>query len=206
MKLTARFDVVVTSLYLNEFRKGGHTYITKALAVNGPEWKEYMRELLKHEKRYHINKVEGNHVYFTIPYTSYSYHVLIMDQDVFFVKPFILKGGFEYWFVGSWKKGNLLKLKKRIASQSEHAKMELLSLREEDVDFFVPDILERLPGRRREVLRRAVEMGYYQFPRRINLKGLGKKLRLSPATVREHLRYAENELLPVAFKQMHSAV
>ncbi|MEK6954268.1 MAG: helix-turn-helix domain-containing protein [Candidatus Micrarchaeota archaeon] len=206
MKLTARYDVVVTSIYLNEFRRGGHTYITKALAVNGPQWKEYLKELLKHEKRYHINKIEGNHVYFTIPYTSYSYHVLIMEQDVFFVKPFILKGGYEYWFVGSWRKENLLKLKNRIARHSEHAKMELLSLKEGEVDFFVPDILERLPEKRREVLRRAVELGYYEFPRRINLKQLAKKLHLSPATVREHVRFAENALMPLAFRQMHSGI
>ncbi|MFH1258093.1 MAG: helix-turn-helix domain-containing protein [Candidatus Micrarchaeota archaeon] len=203
MKLTAKYDVVVTSIYLNEYKKGGKTYVTKALAVYGPDWREYVAMLAKHEKRYNIRRIEGNHIYFTIPYNSYSYHTLVMDEELFFVKPFILKGGHEYWFVGSWDKRNLLRLKDRIGKKSEHAKIQLLKLKEQPVDFFVPDILEKLPAKRKEVLKKAVEMGYYSFPRRINLKMLAKRLHISPATIREHLRLAENEILPIAVSQMH---
>ncbi len=204
MKLTAEYDVVATSIYLNEYKKKGRTFVTKVLAVNGPDWREFTSELNEQMRRYHIKKIENNHIYFTIPVTSYSYHTLILDEDVFFVKPFILKGGYEYWFVGSWGKENLLRLKKRIDSQSEHAKMQLLNLREEEIDFFVPDIIERLPERRRELLKKAVELGYYAFPRKINLKELAKKTHLSPATLREHLRSAENAIMPLAVKQMHN--
>ncbi len=203
MKLTAKYDVVVTSIYLNEYKKGGKTYVTKALAVYGPEWKEYVLELERKMKRYEIRKIEENHVYFNIPTTSYSYHTLILDEDVFFVKPFILKGGSEYWFVGSWDKKNLLRLKEKVGKRSEHATLQLLKLKEQRVDFFIPDILEKLPEKRRDVLKKAVESGYYSFPRRMNLKQLARRLHISPATLREHLRLAENALIPMAVRQMH---
>ncbi|MFH0970999.1 MAG: helix-turn-helix domain-containing protein [Candidatus Micrarchaeota archaeon] len=203
MKLTAKYDVVVTSIYLNEYKKGGKTFVTKALAVYGPDWKEYIAELSRELKRYHIRKIEGNHIYFTLPAKAYAYHTLVLGEDVFFVKPFILKGGYEYWFVGSWDKKNLLRLKDKVGRKSEHAKIQLLKLKEQPVDFFIPDVLEKLPEKRRDVLKKAVELGYYSFPRGINLKQLAKRLQLSPATLREHMRLAENELIPMAVRQMH---
>jgi predicted DNA binding protein len=203
MKLTAKYDVVVTSIYLNEYRKGRKIFVTKALCVNGPDWKEYIAELELQMARYNIRKIEGNHVYFTIPNNAYSYHTLILDEDVFFIKPFVLKGGFEYWFVGSWEKENLLQLKNRIGKQSEHAKIQLLSLKEEPIDFFVPDILGKMPLKRRAALKKAIELGYYSFPRKVNLLALSKNLKLSPATLREHLRLAENEIMRMAARQMH---
>lgn len=203
MLLTAKYNVVATSIYLNEYKKAGKIFVTKALSVNGPDWKAYVSELSKQMKRYNIRKIEGNHVYFTIPSTSYSYHSLILDEDVFFVKPFILKGGFEYWFVGSFKKENLLRLKNKIGRKSEHAKIALLSIKEQPVDFFIPDILEKLPIRRREILRKAVELGYYSYPRMINLKQMAKKLHLSASTLREHLRLCENRIIGLSASQMH---
>jgi len=46
-----------------------------------------------------------------------------------------------------------------------------------------------------QVLKKAYETGYFEWPRRINLDGLARKLGLAKSTVLEHLRKAEKKIL-----------
>ncbi len=52
-----------------------------------------------------------------------------------------------------------------------------------------------LTSKQDNIIRIAYELGYYDFPRRINLTELAKKLNLSPATVAEILRRGENRII-----------
>jgi len=55
--------------------------------------------------------------------------------------------------------------------------------------------LDRLTEKQRLVLRTAHRLGYYEVPRRIDSRRLGRALGLKAATVVEHLRKAEQRLL-----------
>jgi len=55
--------------------------------------------------------------------------------------------------------------------------------------------LDRLTEKQRLVLRTAHRLGYYDVPRRIDSRRLGRALGLRAATVVEHLRKAEQRLL-----------
>lgn len=52
-----------------------------------------------------------------------------------------------------------------------------------------------LSDRQREVLRIAIEEGYYEHPRKISRDGLAEFLGLTGSTVSEHLRKAESKIL-----------
>lgn len=52
-----------------------------------------------------------------------------------------------------------------------------------------------LTPKQEEVLLRAYELGYYSYPRKIDLKELAKRLNLSPSTVAELLRKSEIKLI-----------
>lgn len=56
-------------------------------------------------------------------------------------------------------------------------------------------IASGLTRRQREVLRLAVEEGYYDVPRRTNSEELAEELDCAPSTVSEHLRKIEAEIL-----------
>ena len=60
---------------------------------------------------------------------------------------------------------------------------------------FVTSPLDRLTERQRVVLRTAYRLGYYDVPRSIDSRKLGRALGLEAATVVEHLRKAERRLL-----------
>lgn len=201
LRLTEKYDVAVSSIYLNVYKKGGRTHISKVLAVNGRDAQAYIGEVLKTMRRYRIKHAERNYIFFSVPHNALSYHTLILGEDVFFIKPFVLKNGFEYWTVASWDKRSIMRLYKKIKTTAEKATIEMLSLKQEEVNLFLPDALQRLSRRQFEVLCKAAELGYYSYPRGIDLKQLAKKIRLSPSAAREHLRLAEAKIVPVALQQ-----
>lgn len=205
LALTRKYDVTVLSLYLNVYKERGKTIISKALAVNGPDANAYIAEVLKTMRRYRILHAERNYIFFSVPHDALSYHTLILGEGLFFIKPFFLKEGREYWTVASWEKKAILGLYKRVARNSEKASIELVSLRQEDVDLFIPDVLQRLSDQQFSALRRAADLGYYGYPRSINLKALAKKAGKSPSALRELLRTAESKLVPVAVRQFQRA-
>lgn len=207
LQLTKELDVTVLSVYLSLYKKGGRNFINKVFSVNGPDADEYIRRMNGGHHRYEIHHVEDHYVFFSIPLDpdSISYHALVLDDQTFFVRPFVLQGGFEYWTVASWDKKALTELykkAKKAQDKNEKAQIELLSLKKAPVDLFVPDALQRLGNVQSRVLQAAIDHGYYGYPRKVSLKTLASRLGLSAATVREHLRKAEAKILPAATEQL----
>jgi hypothetical protein len=54
---------------------------------------------------------------------------------------------------------------------------------------------ELLTGRQKEVLAMAISLGYFDFPRKISLTELSKKVSIKPSTLSEILRNAERKIL-----------
>lgn len=202
LDVTERFDVTAHSVYLNAYEKRGRQFVSKVLAFHGKDAKAAMAELVCTMRRYAIHRVEGNCVFFTIPAGALSYHTAFLDENVFFIKPFFLKEGREYWTVGAFDKKDIRALVRKIRKDGRSSNVELLSLKKQRPDLFVPDALAGLGPKQNEVLLAALDAGYYGYPRKTTLKALGHRLGLSPATVREHLRKAEARILPAAVQPM----
>ena len=57
------------------------------------------------------------------------------------------------------------------------------------------DILSVLTEKQRDILITAHENGYYDYPKKINSEKLSEKVKVSKATLVQHLRKAEGRLL-----------
>jgi len=57
-----------------------------------------------------------------------------------------------------------------------------------------------LTSKQERVLKSALEMGYYEFPKRISTEELSKALGLAPSTISEILRRAERRIISGYFK------
>jgi predicted DNA binding protein len=66
---------------------------------------------------------------------------------------------------------------------------------ESDDSRLVPVDLERLTARQREVLQRAYELGYFEYPRDANAAEVAESLGIGSSTFVEHLNTAQSKLL-----------
>ncbi len=88
-----------------------------------------------------------------------------------------------------------------IAFTGREALTELLErLKEEKVDVNILRLssvadVETLTSRQRSIVEVALEQGYFDYPRRITLRSLAKKVGVSASTVSEVLRRAEKKIL-----------
>ena len=75
---------------------------------------------------------------------------------------------------------------------------ESLTISVDQVGTYAPDrndMLSALTDRQLEVFRTAVELGYYEIPRRATHEEIADRLGVAPSTVDEHLRKAESRVL-----------
>jgi DNA-binding CsgD family transcriptional regulator len=75
---------------------------------------------------------------------------------------------------------------------------ESLTIAVDQVGTYAPDrrdMLSTLTDRQLEVFRTAVELGYYEIPRRATHEEIADQLGCAPSTVDEHLRKAESRVL-----------
>jgi predicted DNA binding protein len=73
-----------------------------------------------------------------------------------------------------------------------------LTITVDQVGTYAPDrrdTLSMLTDRQLEVFRTAVELGYYEIPRRTTHENIAERLECAPSTVDEHLRKAESRVL-----------
>ncbi|QXJ28726.1 Bacterio-opsin activator domain-containing protein [Saccharolobus shibatae B12] len=72
------------------------------------------------------------------------------------------------------------------------------------VDFndFIPTFFDLSEQERNAVLQ-AIRLGYYEYPRKINLEELGKIMGISKPTLEEYLRKAEKKVMSKIFREFY---
>jgi predicted DNA binding protein len=60
---------------------------------------------------------------------------------------------------------------------------------------------DTITARQEQILRIALEAGFFDYPRRIGLKELAKKLNMSPSNLSEIIRRAEKNLITAYFRE-----
>ncbi|GAI84170.1 unnamed protein product, partial [marine sediment metagenome] len=103
--------------------------------------------------------------------------------------------GYETWEIGSWEKGELSKFIKNVEKLS--IEFKLLKFHKTNVDnVFFPKLMPNLTDKQKRSIELAIQEGYYESPRKIDLRKLAKKRNISLATYQQHLRTAEEKLIP----------
>lgn len=200
LDLSKKFSVTLTSYYLNVFKEGKNEYVSKALNVMGKDKEAFLDELQKDSRVKHF-RVEGNQAYFCIA-PQKIFHNAVLDKSIFFVKPILVKNGFEYWSIASWDKRAINNLISKIKKTKRFATVELISLKKSKLNFFMPNIFNNLTEKQINAIVLAYENGYYDQPRKINVKQLAVKTGFSRSTLQEHLRKCEGKLLKAVLEQL----
>jgi predicted DNA binding protein len=184
--------------YLNNYDERGETFINKVAITTGARKSELLRRLAE-DPRLVSKHADGAQLFYTLRAKD-AFHELLFDKTIFFTKPILVRNGFEYWSVASWDKNHLTALYERVKSLEKQKKalIEMTEVREEPLDLFLPNVLSRLTDKQREAVASAVRNGYYEYPRRVSLEALARKLGVPRTTLQSHLRKAERALVPAA--------
>ncbi len=192
-----KYKLTVLCFPLNRFEKQGQVFLTTAHIVLG-EQKDMMAYLAEISKnpRYENLEHEGNIVIYTLRAKKKATHLqMYLSPELIFVKPIVVKpDGFEYMHVAALQKKVLTDFLV-IAQKWVHIEVQKIA-RERVRDFYVPHVMPDLTEKQKKAITLAYRNGYYSFPKKTEIKSLAKIAGLSPSTFQEHLRKAEQRLIP----------
>jgi len=110
----------------------------------------------------------------------------IIKKNCVFVGPTVVKDGVENWHIMAPTREELQDV---VSGMEQYA--EIAYIRNSEG----PNSEVGLTERQMRTLKTAVEMGYFDTPRRASIKDVALALKVSPSTAVEHLRKAEKKVL-----------
>lgn len=191
--LTKKFNLVIKGVALNSYEENGKYFHSNVIYLSGKrENQDKLFLNLKKDKK--VVKVirNGNQI---ISLVEGKEHIFTyFDKSFFFLKPVVIKEGFEYWELGSWDKKKLTKFYNDI---KKFAYVKLLKMKKGFPQVFIQQTMQNITDKQKDAFEFAKEMGYYNFPRRYSVEKLAKMKKVPRTTFQGHLRKAENKILDV---------
>ena len=192
-----KYKVTDLVYLLNAWEENNLFYYTEAHILQGKE--KNKKRFIKDFKKEKTNKKFEQKGNFLITLTErpswMAAYMPLWDKKIIQTSPVIQKtDGTELWEMACWDKEPLTNILHRLPKEF---KIKIKSIQQTKLDeLFLPHIMPNLSDKQKEVLELAVKEGYFNFPRKINLDGLAKKMKISKQTLQQHLRVAEKKLVP----------
>ncbi|MBS3078086.1 helix-turn-helix domain-containing protein [Candidatus Pacearchaeota archaeon] len=202
-----QFNVTTIGTPFSVYIKNNITYSPQLHKVEGePENIEKFFKDLRKDKKISNVEIEGNNLFLIEVQKKKKVTASIfstLGPKIIFVKPvFVDKEGYEYWEVASWEKEILAKfiegIIKEVSREVEVLKLEQTKLK----DIYFSHLMPNLTVNQSLAIRLAFERGYYLWPRKTSLGKLAKEAKISIPTFREHLKKAEEKLMPNLISQV----
>ena len=176
--------------------KNEKTYAPQLQTIYGKEENiQNFIDDLKKDSRVHKLEHQGNSIFFVeerkdaIPSSFY-------EPKLVFAKPVVVDTeGYEYWELASWETENLTKFVNLLHHHFPEYKL-LKMQRTKLKDVYFQHLSPDLTFLQKQSLQIAIQEGYYNYPRKTELRKLAQLMKISLATYREHLRKAEHKILP----------
>jgi len=192
-----KFNVTILAFPLNTVIDDKTAYLTAGhLIVGEKKNKEKYFAFVKKQSKYKNLEIEGDFVVYAYEAPIKETHLqMYFTPEIFFIKPVTVKpDGFEYVEFGSWDKKNLTAFFKRV---KKWLKIYDFSIKRQKVtDIYLPHLMPKLTEQQKTAVSIAYQQGYYEYPKKTNINKLAKTMKLSPSTFQEHLRKAEEKLMP----------
>jgi len=191
-----KFKVQTVGAPFNVYNLKGKTYAPQLQTLSGTDSniKKFIEDL-RHDSRVTNLETEGNMIFF-LEVRKESIPSSFFDPKLIFAKPVKVDlEGFEHWELASWDKNNLMEfIRKTKQSFPQHKLVRIQEIKLRDTYF--THIAPKLSPNQKEALEIAIKEGYYHYPRQIELRKLASIMKISLATYREHLRRAEEKIIP----------
>jgi len=191
-----KFKITTTGMPFNVYIEKGTAYSPQIQTLQGNEKdiSTFIIDLKKDPKISNLER-EGNTVFFIekrtdkIPATFYNPKLL------FFKPVFVDTTGYEHWELTSWNKSILtdfINNLKQSINLIEIKGIQQIKLK----DIYYPHLLPELTENQKRAIELAISQGFYMWPKKTSLGKLAKQMKISVPTYREHLKKAEEKIVP----------
>lgn len=192
-----KFNVSLQSVAFSVFKEGNRTITSSMHYVSGDEINidKFIKDLKKDPN---VIKIERKGNMFLLLEKAKQKAVKYFNPKIMFVKPVLIdKDGYEYWEISSWEKKIVADFVNNIKKDVKDFKLlKFINTKIDNV--FFPKLMPDLTSKQKQAIELAIENGYYFTPKKTSLRKLAKLMRVSLATYQQHLRIAEEKLLPNA--------
>lgn len=196
-----KFNVTdIGGIAFNVFREKGKIHAPQIQVLSGKEEdvKAFIKDLKK-DKRVKNFEREGNAVFF-VEARPDEFPSAFHNPKLFFFKPVTVDTrGYEYWEVASWRKETLTEFIKNLQHSLHDVKVEKIQ-QGKLTDIYFIHFRPELSKQQKRALELALELGYYEWPKKAGFKKLAKAMNVSVQTYREHLKKAEHKVMPDLIK------
>jgi predicted DNA binding protein len=169
--------------------------------VSGP--KDNVSSFLKElEEMPQVKNIEIRDNHFIGRYQDKPGYEEFYNREIFYVEPWTINGitNEHRLHLGSWQKEHLTALYNKLR---QHHKGSILNITEDkSPNLFLFSIFPQITQKQREAIELAVQHGYYEYPRRVEVKELAQIAKCSFSTFHAHLRKAEKSLIPQMTKSL----
>jgi predicted DNA binding protein len=191
-QLAKKFNLNLTGYPISNYEKNNRLFLNLIGTIRGEKVdKENLIKSLKKSK-YVVNLDENN----------WLFNLLIREDKKFkpFYSPFFIyispikidSNGTYSYHLGSWNREEITKLLNFIERNYNY---KLLNLKQENItNISILGIQPALTKKQRNAYELAVKKGYYEYPKKIELKQLAKLSGISYSTFQQHLKYAEKKI------------
>lgn len=191
-----KFKVTDTGISFNIFQKQGITHSPQIHTLHGDakDIKRFLKDIKK-DKRVKNLEIEGAS-FFCIEVRKEKVPSTFKTERLIFVKPvFVDKDGYEYWEIASWERKILTNFIKNLEKDIKNVKI-LKIIQTKLTDVYFSYLSPKLTPKQKRAMELAFEHGFYNWPKKTDFGKLAKLMKISIPTFREHLKRAEQKLMP----------
>ncbi len=190
-----KFKVILQSSNPSVYREKGRDISSSIHYMSGnPEnIKEFLNDLSKDKN---VFKIEQKGDMFFLLEKAKGKAVKYFNPQIIFTKPVLMDNkGYETWEIASWDRKVIGTFLDKVERDFEN--YILLKFKEVKIDnVFFPRLMPNLTELQKRAVELAIQHGYYQTPRETDLRKLAKIMNISLSTYEQHLRAAEEKLIP----------
>jgi len=189
------FKVTLQAAIFSVYKNKG-IYITASMHYMSGKNKDIDNFVVDLKKDKDVIKLERKGDTFFLIEKAESKAVGFFNPKIFLVKPVLMRpDGYEIWEVASWEKEELSEFLKKVKKTIKDFTL-IKFVRTPINNVFFPKLMPDLTKNQKQAVELAIKHGYYVTPRKVDLRKLAKMSNISLATFQEHLRKAEEKLIP----------
>lgn len=198
--LAIKYQVSMTGYPLSYYKDKKSLYVIVAGLLFGEEEnkKKLLRDMKKHKE---IINFEASNDFVVAVTKQPIFTEPVYDPKIIRPSPVIInKEGFHIWDLASFDRKVLTRVldfaEKYLGAKVIKFKQEIIS----NISF--TQLLPELTDKQKKALEIAINQGYYDYPKKINMEKLAKIMGISYSTFQAHLKKAEGKLLPKIYKEL----